>query len=398
MNTFKPFIFVLLFYLGLITTTNAQVSSDSAVSIIVGAQQTNKYFPLLMNKRVALVANQTSVIDSIHLVDTMLAAGIPLELVFSPEHGFRGKADAGQYIANEKDAKTGLPLVSLYGKNKKPSPGDLHGIDLVVFDIQDVGVRYYTYISTLHYVMEACAELHIPVLVLDRPNPNGFYVDGPILDTSASSFVGMHPVPLVHGMTIAEYALMINGESWLTGRINCNLMVLPCLNYNHKSPFTLPIKPSPNLPNDLSILLYPSLGLFEGTIMSVGRGTNFPFQVYGHPDFKKGDFEFTPQSMNGAKYPKFKAEQCLGMDLRDEQFSDLYTKGQVNLEYILTAYRYFKKEPEFFNTFFYRLAGSHTLRQQIEKGLNEEEIRLTWQDDLKNYMRIRSNYLLYDDF
>ncbi len=365
--------------------------------IIVGAEQTGSYFPLLRAKKVALAANQTSVVKEQHLADLMLANGIELQFVFSPEHGFRGNADAGQKVIDSKDPISGLPIVSLYGKHKKPTPEDLKGIEMVVFDIQDVGVRFYTYISTLHYIMEACAENHIPLMVLDRPNPNGFYVDGPVLDTSASSFVGMHPVPLVHGMTIGEYALMINEEQWLKNKIHCDLLVVPCKNYSHSTLYELPIKPSPNLPNIRSIYLYPSLGLFEGTFMSVGRGTTFPFQVYGHPDYKKNGFEYTPQSVSGAKYPKYKDKVCHGKNLQEIPLSQIRKTG-FTLSYLIETYKTMHKVPDFFNSFLYRLVGSKTLQQQIEKGMTEQEIKITWQNDLQKFKKIRKLYLLYPDF
>jgi len=367
-------------------------------NVITGADQTETYLPLLRGKRIALAANQTSVISNTHLADTLLSMGIQIQLVFSPEHGFRGTADAGQLIESSKDEKTGISLVSLYGKHKKPTADDLRGIDLVVFDIQDVGVRFYTYISTLHYIMEACAEYKIPVLILDRPNPNGFYVDGPILDSLARSFVGMHPVPLVHGMTIAEYALMINGEHWLDKGITCQLFVLPCKNYTHSTHYELPVKPSPNLPNIRSVLLYPSLGLFEGTIMSVGRGTPYPFQVYGHPMYDEGKFKFTPQPTDGAKYPLLDGKLCKGSDLREIPLEELMEKRQITLEYLITTYQALYKTTEYFNNYFYRLAGSHTLENQIKQKMTEEQIRATWQPGLEQFKKIRKKYLLYPDF
>ena len=265
----------------------------------VGAARIDKYFDLINNKNIALVVNQTSTIGETHLADTLQQLGITIKTIFAPEHGFRGKADAGEKVVDGIDLKTGIPLLSLYGKNKKPKPAQLAGIDVVIFDIQDVGARFYTYISTMHYVMEACAENGVEVLVLDRPNPNGHYVDGPILDPAYQSFVGMHPIPIVHGMTIAEYARMVNGEGWLKAGIQCDLSTIPCENYNHETVYELPIKPSPNLPNNRSIYLYPSLCFFEGTTISVGRGTNTQFQVYGHSDLAIGDYEFTPDQWRG---------------------------------------------------------------------------------------------------
>lgn len=365
--------------------------------VVVGAEQLKQYLPLLYEKKVALTANQTSLVNQQHLADLLLAEGIELQFVFSPEHGFRGMADAGEKITDGIDTKTGLPIISLYGKHKKPTPDDLKGIDIVVFDIQDVGVRFYTYISTLHYIMEACAENSIPLLVLDRPNPNGFYVDGPMMDSSAMSFVGMHNVPLVHGMTIGEYAFMINEEGWLANNVRCNLMVVPCQNYTHKTFYELPVKPSPNLPNIRSIYLYPSLGLFEGTIVSVGRGTAFPFQVYGHPDINTDRFSFTPKPMFGAKYPKLNGKLCRGEDFRSYSIPDLRNFG-FTIKYLISAYNELNNEHDYFNNFFYRLVGSRTLQQQIESGLTEEEIKATWQDGIIKFKELRSKYLLYEDF
>lgn len=378
-----------------INVLNAQTYLQN--EIVVGAEQTNQYFPLLQAKKVALTANQTSMVNQQHLADLMLANGIELQFVFSPEHGFRGNADAGEQITNGVDTKTGLPIISLYGRHKKPTPEDLEGIEIVVFDIQDVGVRFYTYISSLHYIMEACAENHIPLLVLDRPNPNGFYVDGPTLSAEASSFVGMHQVPLVHGMTIGEYALMINEEQWLKDSIHCDLMVVPCKNYTHNTLYELPVKPSPNLPNIRSVYLYPSLGLFEGTVMSIGRGTEFPFQVFGHPEYKTNGFKFTPISMYGAKHPKLKDKVCHGKDLRELTLEQV-RKSQFTLKYLIDSYEIMHKKGEFFNNFFYRLAGSHELQRQIEKGMKESEIKATWQADIDKFKSVRKLYLLYPDF
>ena len=367
-------------------------------SIITGAEQTEVYFPLLKGKNVALIANQSSLIKQTHLVDTLLHSHINIVKIFCPEHGFRGVADAGKTIGNTKDAKTGLPIISLYGKHKKPTVPDLQNIDIVVFDIQDVGVRFYTYISTLHFVMEACAENHLPLVVLDRPNPNGFYVDGPVLDTAVKSFVGMHPVPIVHGMTIGEYALMINGQKWLTNKIQCDISVITCKNYNHKTLYKLPVKPSPNLPNIKSVLLYPSLGLFEGTVVSVGRGTNSPFQIFGHPQYKKADFKFTPTSTQGATNPKYKGELCKGVDLRSLGLEKLISKKQIDLQYLIDAYSTLHKKTTFFNNYFYKLAGEKTLQQQITNGLPQEQIRASWQTKITNFKKIRKQYLLYPDF
>ncbi|NOY47465.1 MAG: DUF1343 domain-containing protein [Chlorobi bacterium] len=373
-------------------------------NIVVGANQIEKYLPLLNGKKVGIVANQTSVIfkdkrrktedqSFTHLVDSLLSLNVDIKTVFAPEHGFRGTADAGEHVTDGIDTKTGLPIISLYGKNRKPSQEQLKDIDIMIFDIQDVGARFYTYISSLHYVMEACAELGIPLLILDRPNPNGHYIDGPVLEQEYKSFVGMHPIPIVHGMTIGEYAQMINGESWLTNGIQCKLTVIPIKNYTHKITYNMPIKPSPNLPNDKAINLYPSLCLFEGTTISVGRGTNTQFQIFGSPFLNPSiyTFQFTPQPNEGAKYPKYKGELCYGRDLR--AMTDL---NFINLDWLIEAYNNTENKNAFFNTFFIKLVGTKKLQQQIEAGLNETEIKATWEAGLDVFKKIRSKYLIYD--
>ncbi|RNC84972.1 MAG: DUF1343 domain-containing protein [Winogradskyella sp.] len=370
-------------------------------TIIVGANQTESYLELLEGKRVGIVANQTSVIfknsehgSYKHLVDSLLDLKIDIKKVFSPEHGFRGKADAGELVKDGKDAKTGLPIYSLHGKHKKPAEAQLKDIDIMVFDIQDVGVRFYTYISTLHYVMEACAEQNIPLLILDRPNPNGNYVDGPTLEKDHSSFLGMHPIPLVHGMTIGEYAQMINGEGWLNNGITCEITVKTLKNYNHSSTYSLPIRPSPNLPNDHSIKLYPSLGLFEGTTINAGRGTEFQFQRYGAPflDSSHYQFSYTPVANFGAKYPKHKNEVCYGVDL-----SQIKSERAFTLKYIIDAYNNATDKSKVFNTSnFTTHAGTKKLQQKIEAGLSEKEIKETWQEDLEKYNTMRKKYLIYN--
>ena len=376
--------------------TNIQLPAKK--DIIVGANQTQRYLPLLKNKRIALVANQTSVIFHnnskryTHLVDTLLDSNINIKKVFAPEHGFRGIADAGEFVKDGIDTKTNIPIISLYGKNKKPSPKQLMEVDLVVFDIQDVGARFYTYISSLHYVMEACAEAKIPLIVLDRPNPNGHYIDGPILEPTHKSFVGMHPIPVVHGMTIGEYAQMINGEHWLNDDIICDLTVIKLKNYSHKSPYRLPIKPSPNLPNSKSINLYPSLCFFEGTNVNAGRGTSNQFQIYGSPflDNRIYKFEYTPTSNVGAKYPKHKDLLCYGEDLRV-----LKPLHKIDLSYVINAYNNTADKTSFFNDYFTTLAGTKALELQIKSGLSEEDIRKTWQEGLASFKKTRSRYLLY---
>lgn len=355
----------------------------------LGADQIDKYFPLLDNKSIGVVGNQSSLIGSTHLVDSLLSTKQQVVKVFSPEHGFRGTADAGAHIESGVDEKTGLPIVSLYGNNKKPTANQLQGIDILLFDIQDVGARFYTYISTLHYVMEAAAENSIPLVVLDRPNPNGHYVDGPILDSAYRSFVGMHPIPIVHGMTIGEYAQMINGQQWLKNGVQCQLTVITMQGYSRTMPYDLPIKPSPNLPNAQAVNLYPSLCLFEGTNVSVGRGTDLPFQHYGAP-YLKNDYFFIPKSGEGAKYPKHEGQKCYGKDL--SQFPKL---SQLDLSYLIDAYQQSADKDTFFNTFFDKLAGGSDLRLSIIGGKSEEEIRKSWADGLNVFKEQSAPYLIY---
>ncbi len=378
------------------------------VSLKTGADRTNLYLNTLKGKNIAIVANQTSVLNVLqraevapnkmgsklvakHLVDFLHQnRNITVKKVFAPEHGFRGKADAGETIVDGIDTKTGIPIVSLYGKNKKPSQEQLKGIDIVVFDIQDVGARFYTYISSLHYVMEACAEANIKVIVLDRPNPNGHYIDGPILETAHKSFVGMHPVPVVYGMTIGEYGQMINGEKWLQNDLKCNLEVIPLENYTHRDRYSLQIKPSPNLPNDTSINLYPSLCFFEGTTISVGRGTNKQFQIYGAPDLKKSSFSFTPKPNEGAKYPKHENKVCYGKTLTKINFL-----SEIDLKWLQEAYQQSPDKKKFFNAFFTKLAGTKKLQEQIESGLSIKKIKNTWSNGLNKFKQIRTKYLIY---
>jgi uncharacterized protein YbbC (DUF1343 family) len=324
-----------------------------------------------------------------------LSLRISIKVIFAPEHGFRDLADAGETINNGKDQITGLSLISLYGKHLKPLPEDLRGIDIVIFDIQDVGVRFYTYISTLHYMLEACAENHVKCLILDRPNPNGFYFDGNVLDTLYRSFVGMDPVPVVHGMTVGEYARMLNGEGWLKGGIKCDLTVIKCLNYDHKTLYTLPVKPSPNLPDQNSVYLYPSICFFEGTNLSLGRGTAFPFQVFGSPDLPDRGFSFTPESLPGAKNPPLLGVKCFGTDLRAAMKRKLVPKPEINLDWIISAYKDFPDKSKFFTSYFDVLAGGPLLREQIEKGMTAAQIHASWKDELQKFARIREKYLLY---
>tara|TARA_R110002124_G_scaffold241687_6_gene406924 strand:+ start:738 stop:1820 length:1083 start_codon:yes stop_codon:yes gene_type:complete len=359
------------------------------------------YLSLLKGKNIAVVANQTSVIEKkekrkkkrefVHLVDSLLSLNIRVKKVFAPEHGFRGKADAGELIKDGFDTKTGLPILSLHGKNKKPRAEQLKGIDVIVFDIQDVGVRFYTYISSLHYVMEAAAENGIPVIVLDRPNPNGHYIDGPILEMKHKSFLGMHPVPVVYGMTIGEYGQMINGEKWLKNGIKVDLTVIPLKNYSHNSTYSLPIRPSPNLPNDKSINLYPSLGFFEGTTINAGRGTEFQFQRYGASFFPKSDFSYTPKPNFGSKYPKQKDKLSYGVDL-----SNTKKLSSINLEWIFDAYQKTPKTEKFFGKTFTIHAGNTKLQKQIENGVSEKNIKKSWEKGLSKFKKIRANYLIYN--
>ncbi len=361
--------------------------------IIPAANRVEIYKPMLEGKRIAIVTNYTGLVMNTHLVDTLQSLKMKISVIFCPEHGFRGNADAGQLIDNSRDQKTGIPIISLYGNKKKPLTSDLAGIDIILFDLQDVGVRYYTYISTLHYVMESAAENQKHVIVLDRPNPNGFYIDGPVLDTAFRSFVGLHPIPVVYGMTIGELGKMINGEGWLKNKLQCKLTIIECLNYTHKSRYILPVRPSPNLPNMAAVYLYPSLGFFEGTVVSEGRGTPFPFQVYGHPLLKNHPFEYTPVSMPGATSPKFMGNKCFGEDLRNTAMA----KGEhseIALIFLIRAYENLKI-PTFFNSFFPLLAGNKQLQKQIEQGTDLNTIRESWQPELEHFKQKREKYLLY---
>lgn len=374
--------------------------SHGPVSVQVGADRLADYLPRLVGRRVAVVTNQTGMVGTVHLVDTLLARDVNVVKVFAPEHGFRGEADAGERVKDGRDARTKLPLVSLYGANKKPTPEQLQDVDVLVFDIQDVGVRFYTYISTLHYVMEAAAENGRTVVVLDRPNPNGFYVDGPVLEPSTVSFVGMHPVPLVHGMTVGEYAGMLNGEGWLKGGARCDLFVVPCKGYDHDVMYQLPVRPSPNLPNMSAVYLYPSLGLFEGTVVSVGRGTEQPFQCIGYPGNPVGQFHFTPRSMPGAKDPPHLGKECTGIDLRAFGSFQSRMERRVRLHWLIGLYREAPDKAGFFlaNHFIDKLAGGTDLRERIVRGEEEDTIRASWQRALQAFMKMRAKYLLYDDF
>lgn len=379
-----------------------EINQDPQLKI--AAARTSQYLPLLKNKKVGVVANHTSLIyknefdaemiSAEHLVDSLLSLGITIEKVFAPEHGFRGRADAGEAVADGRDIESGLPLISLYGSNKKPSRDQLKGLDIVVFDIQDVGVRFYTYIATLQLVMEACAENNIPVLVLDRPNPNIYYIDGPTMEKEHIGFLGLNQIPLVYGMTIGEYAMMINEENWLESDLKADLKVIPLANYSRSTRYSLPVRPSPNLPNARAVNLYPSLGLFEGTNINAGRGTEFQFQRFGAPflDEDYFDFQYTPKANFGAKNPKHKGVSCFGKDLSAEE-----EQGRVNLRWIIEAYQHCQDKSRFFNrTNFTKHAGTEKLQQQIEDNLTEDQIRSSWKKDLQRFKKIRVKYLIYD--
>lgn len=370
--------------------TESTVEAGSKARLAVGAEQFDKYLPLLRDKRVALVVNHTSMVGQTHLADTLKALGINLTKIFAPEHGFRGTADPGEHVDDGVDRKLGLPVVSLYGDNRKPKEEQLVDTDILIFDIQDVGTRFYTYISTLHYVMEACAENNKTLIVLDRPNPNSF-VDGPILDTAFRSFVGMHPIPVVHGLTVGELAQMVNGEGWLKGKLKCELEVIPVLHWKRDQFYSCPVRPSPNLPDDQSIRLYPSLCFFEGTVISIGRGTQTPFQVIGHPMLKNMPYQFTPVSIEGMmKNPAFENEVCYGIDLRNTP-----VERRLNIQYVIDMYNAFPEKDKFFNNYFNTLAGNATLRKKIEDGVPEAAIRESWQAGLEEYLEMRGKYLIY---
>ena len=372
--------------------------------IITGAERISTYLPILKGKTIGMVVNQTSIVGKkqTHLVDTLRSLGVNIKVIFAPEHGFRGKADAGEHVDNTVDAKTGIPIVSIYGKKRKPDATDLAGVDVLLFDIQDVGVRFYTYISTLQETMEVAAEYKLPFLILDRPNPNGHFVDGPILDKQFKSFVGMQAVPIVYGMTIGEYATMLNTEGWLANNAKCNLQIINCANYSHKSFYELPIKPSPNLPNAKAIYLYPSVCFFEGTDISCGRGTEKQFQVYGAPKYaaNKASFTFTPKPNEGAKEPYHNGKVCNGKDLSILTIKELQNLKKVDISYLMDAYANYATKDSFFlkGNFFEKLSGTADFRQQIKEQKSAAEIKLTWQKGINAFKLIRKKYLLYADF
>jgi len=367
--------------------------------ILTGADQTELYLDYLKGKNIGMVINQTSVIgkNNISSLDSLVKLGVHIVKIFGPEHGFRGTASNGATVNDTVDPKTGIPAISLYGKHYKPTPEDLKGIDLMIFDIQDVGTRFYTYLSTLHYVMEACAENHVELMLLDRPNPNGYLVDGPVLDTAYRSFVGLDPIPITHGMTFGEYAQMLNGEGWLRNHAKCKLKIIKVANYIHSLPYSPPINPSPNLNTYRSIILYPGLCLFEGTTLSVGRGTMYPFQVLGHPSLKgKFSYSFTPVSIPGmSEDPPHKGQLCYGVDLRNDDIDSIRSTGKIDILWLLKLYQVFPDKEHFFNSYFTRLAGNEQLRRQIEAGKTEEEIRESWEPELSRFKMMRKKYLLY---
>lgn len=365
--------------------------------VITGAQKTEVYLSFLLNKKIGVVANQASVINKTHLVDSLVSLNVHIEKIFVPEHGFRGDVPDGTLIDNETDPKTGIKIVSLYGENKQMKKEDVSGIDIMVFDLQDVGCRFYTYISTLSYVMQACANNSIPLIVLDRPNPNAYFIDGPVLESEFQSFVGMHAVPVVYGMTIGEYALMVNGEKWLNEGTSCNLKVIQLKNYKHNMIVKLPVKPSPNLPTWQAVYLYPSLCFFEGTEMSVGRGTDLPFQIYGSPKFSIGSFAFTPESKRGSSTnPKYKGQLCFGQNLLGYASNYEYNPQQINLLWLTESYKLSSSKDAFFTSYFDKLAGTDKLRKQIEADESEDEIRQSWETGLEHFKEIRKKYLLYE--
>lgn len=387
----------IMFFLAMTLFSGQMYSQDCAPAVRTGAESLESYLPLVQNRQFGLVANHTSLVKGVHLLDTLLSSGIEpgqVEKLFCPEHGFRGDHGAGVLLDDHRDPITGIQVISLYGSNKKPTAEQMSGIEFLLFDLQDVGTRFYTYISTLHYAMEACAENGIPLIVLDRPNPNGAYVDGPIMEAEYTSFVGMHPIPVVYGMTIGELAKMINGEGWLKGGLQCELNVVPCENYSHLSFYSLPVNPSPNLSNDHAILLYPSTCFFEGTVLSEGRGTTMPFEIYGHPDME-GDFAFTPLSIEGvAANPKFKGELCFGTDLRGYHPQEGWSR--LFLEFLMDAYEAYPNKDDFFLPYFEKLAGTASLRKQIETAWTQQEIRASWQGGIEDFLKKRKKYLIYD--
>ena len=385
----------LLFCLALLTGCFFETSAQYADQVLPGAAQTARYLPLLKNKRVALMVNQTATIGHTHLVDSLLKLHVNIRKIFSPEHGFRGTAGAGEKVGNSIDSATGIPIVSLYGKHRKATPEDLGDVDILIFDIQDVGTRFFTYISSLQELMEAAANNHKTLIILDRPNPNGDYVDGPVLDTAFRSFIGMQRIPIVHGMTVGEYARMLNGEHWLKDGVQCNINIIPCKNYDHHTFYRVPVRPSPNLPNMAAINLYPSTCLFEGTVLSLRRGTDKPFQVYGSPSFPKQGFSFTPRADISNPNPVLKDQLCYGFDLSHVPEATPHEGRRVELKWLIQAYRLYPDKEKFFIPFFSKVAGNSLLQQQIIRGVPEAEIRKSWEPGLAKFRAIRERYLLY---
>jgi uncharacterized protein YbbC (DUF1343 family) len=391
--------FAQIVFLILVLFLHGCSDATEKTNIEPGSYQLDKYIGLFKGKNIAIVANHTSMVGKVHLIDTLNKLGVRISKIFSPEHGFYGIAEAGVNVNDENYNQSPISVVSLYGSKKKPSNSDMEDIDLVVFDIQDVGVRFYTYLSTLHYVMEACAENNLPLIVLDRPNPNGYYIDGPVLQEEYKSFIGMHPVPLVYGMTIGEYALMINGEGWLKDSVQCELSVIRCNNYKHSSYYTLPENPSPNLRDMKAIYLYPSLALFEGTIVSEGRGTSAPFLIAGHPDYPDKTFTFTPEKKKATDpNPKLNGKKCYGIDLRSISLDSIRNKKELNLTYLMDMYISLQKRKDFFIDYFDLLSGTNKLRDQIIEGESIENIKKSWQAEIEEFKKIRIKYLLYPDF
>ena len=402
----------------------AVCSAQESPKVLAGADRINVYMPLIKGRTVGIFANQTSMVGNTHLVDTLRSLGVDIKVIFGPEHGFRGTADAGEKVGNYTDEKTGIPVVSLYGSKRRPSAEDVKNVDLLIFDIQDVGVRFYTFISSMQEFLETALENHKPLLLLDRPNPNGFYVDGPVLDMKFKSFVGMQPIPINYGMTIGEYAMMLLGEKWLSEKANeinaynitkkptadtaFHFLVIKCQSYTHKNKYVLPVRPSPNLPNIQSIYLYPSTCLFEGTVLSEGRGTNKQFQVFGHPLLPKSLYSFTPNPNEGAKNSKLYGQVCYGWDLSGTPKEVLVkVDNKVQLKWLMEAYKLFPEKEKFFllpksgkmeESFFNKLAGNNDLWQQIKDGKSEKEIRESWEPKLSEFKKVRKKYLMYDDF
>ena len=374
----------------------ASLGAPAQDRIETGAEQTGRYLPLLEGRRVGIMTNHTGTVGRTHLVDTLRSLGVDIRVVFAPEHGFRGQADAGESVASYRDRKTGIDVVSVYGSTKRPPDSIMQRLDVLLFDIQDVGLRYYTYLSSMHYLMEACAANGKRLIVLDRPNPNGFYVDGPVLEAKHRSFVGMHPIPVVHGMTLGELARMIDGEGWLRDGLRCKLTVIPCRGYTHRSRYRLPTAPSPNLPNMRAVYLYPSLCFFEGTPVSLGRGPDFPFQAYGHPELQ-GDFSFTPRSNAGAKNPPLKDKLCHGVDLRTSPSDERIWERGVDLGYVIDCYRQLNLGEKFFTPMFDRLTGTDYVRQMILQGAGADRIKARWADDVERFKQTRKPYLLYEE-